>query len=62
MSKLPNKKVKCDVCLKTIRQKKFFHVMIGETNYKDVYYHLSVEFDKEFDVCNYCILLLNFRE
>lgn len=57
------KKVRCDVCEKIIRTKKFRQILIYITNYEKAYIdgHLD-NCEKELDVCNSCIFNLNFRE
>ncbi len=63
MAKLKNKKVRCDVCNQVIQTKKFNVVMVSKADYEDRYEQESLsDFEKEIDVCNNCILNLNFRE
>ena len=63
MVKLKNKKVRCDVCNQVIQTKKFNVVLVSKADYEDRYEQESLsDFEKEIDVCNNCILNLNFRE
>ena len=60
--KVRGKKVRCDVCEKIIKTKKFRHIIIHVANYEDVYVQEAMcASEKVMDVCNSCVLNLNFR-
>ena len=62
MAKMKGKKVRCDVCEKTIDTEKFRVLMVFEADYEERYHHQSCsECEKDMDVCSDCILNLNFR-
>ena len=63
IEKAEKKRVKCAVCLKLIKTKKFKVVWVFNTDRVDKFYHESMtDVEKEIVVCNKCISNLNFRE
>jgi len=56
------KQVRCDVCNKIIKTKKFRKLQVFEVSYDDVYVQgCMIGAEKDLDVCNDCVLDLNFR-
>ena len=63
IDKAKKKKVKCDVCLKLIKAKKFKVIQIWNTDRVDKFFHkFLTNCEKEIIVCDDCIDDLNFRE
>ncbi len=57
------RRVRCDVCKKIIKTKKFRSVLIYVTSHKEKYVNLGMsDSEKDLDVCNSCIVNLNFRK
>ena len=62
MAKLKGKKVRCDVCQKTIKTKSFRWLMVHKVDYQERYYYESAaNCEKDLDICKDCIKNLNFK-
>lgn len=57
------KEVMCDVCVNFGIGKGFKKLIVYNTDYEEAYIQQAMsDCEKEMDVCNDCILNLNFRE
>ena len=60
---MERKKIRCQVCGKYIKQKHFRVVQIFKANYEDRFIQQALSnCEKDLNVCNKCVLNLNFRE
>ena len=59
--KLKGKKVRCDVCQKTIKTETFHWIVIHKSTYEDRFIQGCASADKDLEVCNDCIKDLNFK-
>jgi len=60
--KLKNNEVQCDICHKKIKEGEMFrNILVHKVTYKDKYFHEAMsDCEKDLDVCNNCILNMNF--
>lgn len=57
------RRVKCDICKKIIKTKKFRSVLIYVTSYEEKYKNFCMSnVEKDLDICNSCVINLNFKE
>ena len=55
--------VRCDVCQQIIRSEKFRFVLVHVVSHEDrCIQETAFDCEKELDVCNDCILNMNFRD